>query len=540
MTKETLLYKPGIRYAECENISAGTVDSAVTAAGGSSRYVTAIIIGKKVMKQLRKRITAVGLSLAMVLAFMPVFGGVSYADDQDQMAYEAFQGESLTVNVNAAYAFDKMTGDGGLLESEDAVVAMKNEQGETVQTATADGDGNAKFTDLQLGDYTLEVSAYGENPLDNHFVTPYATVKVTEPKEVTGTIKVAVRNFAAADQFDVVPQRIRISSKAAENYGDMGDREAGNGDKITVADVLYTLHAQKYGNAFSKTSAKDYLAIGTGGWITKCFSVTTNNQVYFVNNDLSMAGSAYHTTLKDGDRYDHFMNRDGWNDVATCFNEDEITVNMGESFKLNLKRVNWNGKTEALKSAKNAEIIAAKMDKNGRLTRISGAKMDNKGTVSLSLNETGIFEISATGKAEGEYGDGKIVAPHCTVTVVDPLAGVKSVKTVTLNAKTISAGTVEKAIASAGGSSPFVTTFVIGKKVRKINKGAFNKYGNVTTLEVKSKKLKKKAVRGSLKGSAVTTVKVKVGGKKMNRKYVKKYRKIFTGKNAGKKVKVTR
>lgn len=33
-------------------------------------------------------------------------------------------------------------------------------------------------------------------------------------------------------------------------------------------------------------------------------------------------------------------------------------------------------------------------------------------------------------------------------------------------------------------------------------------------------------------------VKVKVGGKKANKKYVKKYKKIFTKKNAGRKVKV--
>jgi len=38
--------------------------------------------------------------------------------------------------------------------------------------------------------------------------------------------------------------------------------------------------------------------------------------------------------------------------------------------------------------------------------------------------------------------------------------------------------------------------------------------------------------------AAVKTVKVKVGKKKTNKKYVKKYKKIFTKKNAGKKVRV--
>ena len=114
----------------------------------------------------------------------------------------------------------------------------------------------------------------------------------------------------------------------------------------------------------------------------------------------------------------------------------------------------------------------------------------------------------------------------------------KSVRTVTLDGKTISAGMVDNAVKAAGGSAQTVTTFIIGKKVKKISKGAFSKYGNVTVLEVQSKKLKKKSVKGSLKGSAVTTVKVSVGSKKVNKKYVKKYKKIFTKKNAGRKVTV--
>ena len=75
--------------------------------------------------------------------------------------------------------------------------------------------------------------------------------------------------------------------------------------------------------------------------------------------------------------------------------------------------------------------------------------------------------------------------------------------------------------------------------VKKISKGAFKNGKNVKTLVVKSKKLKKKSVKASLKGSKITKVKVKVGCKKMNKKYAERYRKIFTKKNCGKKVKVS-
>ncbi len=108
---------------------------------------------------------------------------------------------------------------------------------------------------------------------------------------------------------------------------------------------------------------------------------------------------------------------------------------------------------------------------------------------------------------------------------------------VVINAKTVSAASLKKAIDKAGGTAKSVTTVELGKSVIIIKKGTF-KGTNVKTLVVKSKKLSKKGVKASLKSSKVKTVQVKVGSKKVNKKYVKKYKKIFTKKNAGKKVKV--
>ena len=77
----------------------------------------------------------------------------------------------------------------------------------------------------------------------------------------------------------------------------------------------------------------------------------------------------------------------------------------------------------------------------------------------------------------------------------------------------------------------------LGANVDTIDKQAF-KGSKVKTVILKTKDLTKKGVKGSLKGSKVTTVKVKVGAKKANQKFVKKYKKIFTKKIAGKKVTV--
>lgn len=100
-----------------------------------------------------------------------------------------------------------------------------------------------------------------------------------------------------------------------------------------------------------------------------------------------------------------------------------------------------------------------------------------------------------------------------------------------INKKTVSAADIKNA------SDLGATSVTLGSSVKKIQKNAFTGT-NITTIVVQSKKLKAKSVKGSLKGSSVTTVKVKIGNKKVNKKYIKKYKKIFTKKNAGKKAKV--
>jgi hypothetical protein len=128
--------------------------------------------------------------------------------------------------------------------------------------------------------------------------------------------------------------------------------------------------------------------------------------------------------------------------------------------------------------------------------------------------------------------------PKC-VTVTIAKQNPKVVTEVTVNAATVNAKAIAKAIKKAGTTKAKVKTIVLGNKVRKIGKKAFKSYKKVKTLIVRTKKLKKSKVKGSLKGSKITKVKVQVGSKKVNKKFVKKYKKIFKKKNAGKKVKVT-
>ena len=107
--------------------------------------------------------------------------------------------------------------------------------------------------------------------------------------------------------------------------------------------------------------------------------------------------------------------------------------------------------------------------------------------------------------------------------------------TITVNGKTLNVTQIN-ANAFQGKKIRIVT---IGKNVKTIKAYAFKK-SKARTLLVKTKNLTKKSIKGSLKGSKVKLVRAKIGSKKTNRKYVKKFRKIFTKKNVGKRVKIRR
>ena len=115
----------------------------------------------------------------------------------------------------------------------------------------------------------------------------------------------------------------------------------------------------------------------------------------------------------------------------------------------------------------------------------------------------------------------------------------KNVKSVTVPASIKINGEVYKVteIGAKAFKGKKIRSVTIGKNVKKIKAKAFDG-SKVTTVTLKTKLLKKAGVKGSLKRSAVKTVKVKVGSKSQNKTFITKYKKIFTKANAGKKVTV--
>ena len=79
---------------------------------------------------------------------------------------------------------------------------------------------------------------------------------------------------------------------------------------------------------------------------------------------------------------------------------------------------------------------------------------------------------------------------------------------------------------------------VLGKNVKKL--AAYTFAGSrCSSLVMKTKLLKKAKVKGCLKSSRIKKIRIKVGKAKTNKTVRKRYKKIFTRKNAGKKVKIS-
>lgn len=89
------------------------------------------------------------------------------------------------------------------------------------------------------------------------------------------------------------------------------------------------------------------------------------------------------------------------------------------------------------------------------------------------------------------------------------------------------------AIAAKAFTGTKATKVTAGKNIQSMAKKAFTG-SKVKTVTLKTKKLTKKSARGAFAGSKVTKIIVNVGTKAQNKKYVKKYSKIFKRVQSGK------
>lgn len=149
--------------------------------------------------------------------------------------------------------------------------------------------------------------------------------KITVSQEAPAAVKVTLRSQMAGGYLHA-PQEVEVAANTAEKYGFTDALEG-----VTALDALVKAHELVFGEAFTKETAGEYLAVGSSGWISKLFGEKTNACGFFVNqgypNDGTPAsyGGGYNgtmvtnTPLLSGDVVDFYVYADDstWSDYYT-------------------------------------------------------------------------------------------------------------------------------------------------------------------------------------------------------------------------------
>ena len=262
--------------------------------------------------------------------------------------------------------------------------------------------------------------------------------KITVSQEAPAAVKVTVRSQMAGGYLHA-PQEVEVSALEAEKYGFTDALEG-----VTALDALVKAHELAFGDAFTKETAGEYLAVGDGGWITKLFGEKTNACGFFVNQGYPNDGTpssfggyngtmVTNTPLLSGDVVDFFTYSDVsyWSDYYTWVDApaemhvgQEVTATVtgfyASSAYLHKTPAELKAAAKALEGAKLAWVDP----ETDAVTVIEGAVTDEKGQATFTVADgfTG-YLTAVSNKDEGVYA------------LMNPTAKVKEVPVVTLDLK---------------------------------------------------------------------------------------------------------
>ena len=101
--------------------------------------------------------------------------------------------------------------------------------------------------------------------------------KITVSQAAPAAVKVTIRSQAAGAYLHA-PQEVEVSALDAEKYGFTDALEG-----VTALDALVKAHELAFGDAFTKETAGEFLAVGSTGMITKIFGDNTSACGFCVN-----------------------------------------------------------------------------------------------------------------------------------------------------------------------------------------------------------------------------------------------------------------
>ena len=262
--------------------------------------------------------------------------------------------------------------------------------------------------------------------------------KITVSQEAPAAVKVTLRSQMVGAYLHA-PQEVEVSALEAEKYGFTDALEG-----VTALDALVKAHELVLGEAFTKETAGEYLAVGDGGWITKLFGEKTNACGFFVNQGYPNDGTpssfggyngtmVTNTPLLSGDVVDFFTYSDVsyWSDYYTWVDApaemhvgQEVTATVtgfyASSAYLHKTPAELKAAAKALEGAKLAWVDP----ETGAVTVIEGAVTDKNGQATFTVDDSFTGYLTAVSNDDEEV-----------YALMNPTAKVKEIPMVTLDLK---------------------------------------------------------------------------------------------------------
>ena len=341
-------------------------------------------------------------------------------DNQDKTVKE------LTVSAGTlAPAFDKDTHNYTLTidKNTTSVLVTPTASNKNYQVRTSVGTTEYKRSaEIPVSDGTVITVKCGDpswpSMNDNSGEAKVYTVTVKQEGGTTDvtTANVTIRSQAAGAYLHGITT-MSVSSDAAEKYG-FEDKVDG----VSALDALVEAHKLAFGNDFTAATAKDYLDVGSSGWINTIFGVKTSACGFYVNegypNDGTpvASGKGYNgtmvtnTELTDGDVVDFYVMEDDsyysdyytWVNAPAAVSEgQEITVTVKGFYAMEGYRYKTPAELKAAAKAVEGLQLGWVDPETGAFTAIENAITDENGQATFVVNSD-----DATGYlAAASYGD---------------------------------------------------------------------------------------------------------------------------------------
>ena len=315
--------------------------------------------------------------------------------------------------------------------------------GETAYRRTASIPvANGTVLTIRCGD-TQEASGEGENATPAVTPTTY-TVTVKAPHVPTvPTAEVTIRSQMAGGYLHGFAEKQTVSYDLAETYGYTDDV-----DGVSALDVLVRAHELTFGDAFTKETAKDFLVVGSSGWISTIFGTATYASGFYLNqgypNDGTPAsyGGGYNgtfttnTKVNDGDVLDFYVMEDdsGYSDYYTWLENVPDTMVDGDKVTVTVKGFyamsGYLHKTPAdLKAAakplEGVQLVWVNTV-TGAKTPIDGAVTDENGKATFTVDgkaASGVLAAASYGDADEEERVYALMNPSVPAKVYDGSSG---------------------------------------------------------------------------------------------------------------------